>query len=247
MTNSTIHQSLIELEDNLKEMASARQQVQTVAADSERLVSAINKLVKDIEKLRSQFSDATKNVTGNLFTGANEVNDAIKRHASQFEASVSGSLATTSQVVADFSQGINALEKKLESAVSLSKNSFNKQLENGAVKLLDQSQQIFDRHNRQVELAEQQFNSLGHSIQELQTQIHQTDFNREIVLLQQSVQGLGGRIDALQMEQQQQHEIFARSLAILRQESGKKMDLLIKLICLAGLFAAGCLLVSIIK
>lgn len=55
MNNSLVHQTLVEIEQNLKNLQSAREQVNTVSMSSQKLVETISSLVKNFKSLETDF------------------------------------------------------------------------------------------------------------------------------------------------------------------------------------------------
>ena len=55
MSNTLIQQSLIDIEQNLRKLESARNQVGSVAEKTERLISSISSVIENVESIREAF------------------------------------------------------------------------------------------------------------------------------------------------------------------------------------------------
>lgn len=55
MNNSLVHQTLVEIEQNLKNLQSAREQVNTVSMSSQKLAETISSLAKNFKTLETDF------------------------------------------------------------------------------------------------------------------------------------------------------------------------------------------------
>src|SRR5690606_13231506 len=63
MNNSTTNQVLIELEENLKSLESARTQVNSVSQKSEHVINSFKKIAIQVEALHQQFEFEKKGLT----------------------------------------------------------------------------------------------------------------------------------------------------------------------------------------
>jgi hypothetical protein len=92
MNNSLVQQTLIEIEQNLKSLQSAREQVTSVSLSSQKLTETVTSLIKNFKSLESDFVNESKGFSEkidkelarfqtNLETGAkNAINQSSKFH-----------------------------------------------------------------------------------------------------------------------------------------------------------------------
>lgn len=66
MSNTVIQQSLIDIEQNLRKLESARSQVGTFAGKSEELIALVTELVSSIETLKKNYEEAESKVQKDL-------------------------------------------------------------------------------------------------------------------------------------------------------------------------------------
>lgn len=212
MTNNAVHQSLIELEENLKEVASARKQVQSVASDTERLVTTINKLVKDFEKLRIQYADANKSVSSVVSQSVGEFTSSLQQQTAIFQKSVSQTLSQSNEVVSQFMVDVNLLESRLETAVDSAGNMLGQRLDKGASDLLDQSRQLFERSRKSLDSLSDGIKSLDSSLTSLKERIDNTDFSRALDAFHGQLMAVSSNVAELLVESRSRNELVLNQL-----------------------------------
>lgn len=92
MNNSLVQQTLVDIEQNLKNLQSAREQVTSVSLSSQKLTETVTSLIKNFKSLESDFVNESKGFSEkidkelsrfqtNLETGAkNAINQSSKFH-----------------------------------------------------------------------------------------------------------------------------------------------------------------------
>jgi hypothetical protein len=106
MKNSTTHQALIELEESLKNLESARSQVENVSAKGEQVIREFAKVATQVEALHQEF-ELEKNGFGST------INKSLKNFDQQLAAKSDAISTKIKELNLEFSSNVNESIKKL--------------------------------------------------------------------------------------------------------------------------------------
>lgn len=81
MSDKTIHQSLLELEENLRSLESARKQVVNVTTSSEKVIEAFARILAQLEKLNEGFDTNNKEVLDSFDQVVEDLNASLKEES----------------------------------------------------------------------------------------------------------------------------------------------------------------------
>jgi outer membrane murein-binding lipoprotein Lpp len=121
MNNSAVHQSLIDLQGNLTKLESARNQVNRVSENSEKLISTVAELVRNIEALQDEFisekSSLADRVNNSLLvfnkTLDKNLNEVLSK-STDLTQKQQKSVDETKRKLDDFQNKIKSVEKTIQ-------------------------------------------------------------------------------------------------------------------------------------
>lgn len=178
MTNTSIQQSLIELEQNLINLNSAREQVQNVTEGTENLINVVRELITTIEGLSGQFDPSEYSFEDKIGESLNmfskSINDGAGKAITKYEKLSDDNITT-------FQSAVKALEKKLTDSLFKFENSIN----NGASKATETFEDISNKNLSAVENTVTKMNEFVIHLSEAEKQIRDFDLtksNQEIKL-----------------------------------------------------------------
>lgn len=136
-----MHQSLFELEENLKSLESARKQVVNVASSGEKVIEAFTRILKQLEKLNEGFDANNKEVLGSFDHVVENLNASLKEDSKK-------RLSDNESVQRKLSEAVDSTIKKLEACnkaldemvVSMKENN----IEQAIIKIDDQQINILN-------------------------------------------------------------------------------------------------------
>lgn len=106
MNNNSIHQSLVELEENLKNLESARTQVERVSEKSEQVISALAEVLGQIEALHQEFELEKSGFSA-------KINESLDGFDQRLVAKSNSITSKVKELNLDFSTAVNDSIKKL--------------------------------------------------------------------------------------------------------------------------------------
>lgn len=132
MNNSLVNQTLIEIEQNLKDLESARSQVNSVSESSQKMVRTINSLITQFDHAQKEFIEDNKGVS-------NQVNTAMEFFKNTLETSAKKSIKVSSDV-------LQKHEIQIEKTIELFKNT----LETSAKNSIKLSSEVHLKHENEI-------------------------------------------------------------------------------------------------
>lgn len=120
MNNSLVQQSLIDIEQNLKSLQSAREQVNSVSLSSQKLTESIASIVKSLEGLDENFlkerKEFSKKVEKELLTFQSNLESGAKNainHSSRFHQKHGVEIDKSIDKLSELKDQINSFQKDL--------------------------------------------------------------------------------------------------------------------------------------
>lgn len=83
MSNTAIQQSLIDIEQNLRKLESARSQVDNIADKSERLIVSIASVIESIDTIRESFDSDEGYLANSIQNSLDEFQASLKKHSKE--------------------------------------------------------------------------------------------------------------------------------------------------------------------
>lgn len=158
MKNTLINQSLIELEENLKNLESARTQVDKVSKKSERVISTFTKVLASVKALIQEFELEKSGFS-------NTINENLENFNRQLTAGHKAIATKTKELNLDFSTVVNDSIKRLyefQKQVDVQRDNYTfiigKNIENFNQNLLNSSK---DFNNKASELSTHFFDMIS--------------------------------------------------------------------------------------
>ncbi len=157
MNNKVLHQSLIDIEQNLKQLDSARSQVQTVSEMSERLITHIKQLVISVSALHAEFSSEKKSVQSILTTSLSDFKNELDKGGS-------GVLKKANDLNDSFVGSISALQNEfikekssIHNNITASLNEFKNELEKGSLEVVNKASDLNDNLVKSINRSQYEF------------------------------------------------------------------------------------------
>ncbi|MAM29321.1 MAG: hypothetical protein CMC13_09885 [Flavobacteriaceae bacterium] len=142
MNNNTVNQSLIEIEENLKNLETARNQVDGVSKKSETLILEVTKLINKIQVLENEFSLEKSGLSNNITNEISKFKKSLKKESDVFiekskEVSEKHSNSTLNNIerLAVFQEKLGIVEKNISEL----------DFEKGFVEIRERLQNILDQ------------------------------------------------------------------------------------------------------
>lgn len=183
MNNPAIEQAFIELEEGLKEIKSANENVNSVSQKSEQLIVAMTKVIASLNAISSNVS-LDKEVIQDQLT---ENNKALKNGITKILKDANESY---SEIQIKISENQNIFANDLKSILTDIKTKLQDEVENykSAVQIsLDSISKEVEGFNVQVRSVQESTLKFEHSLNELSDRISKTDFQREFGTLNKSL------------------------------------------------------------
>ena len=121
MNNLIVQKTLIELEENLKNLESARKNVENVSAKGEQIITAFNKVLKQIEILQNEFNNEKNGFNSLISTGIKNFNSSLDsksidfvKKIKDFETNISASINGTIQKLNLFETNIKQVTHNIQ-------------------------------------------------------------------------------------------------------------------------------------
>jgi DNA anti-recombination protein RmuC len=183
MNNPSIEQAFIELEEGLKEIKSANENVNSVSQKSEQLIVTMTKVIASLNAISSNVS-LDKEVIQDQLT---ENNKALKTGITKILKDANESY---SEIQSKISENQNIFANDLKSILKDIKTKLQDEVENykSAVQIsLDSISKEVEGFNVQVRSVQESTLKFEHSLNELNDRISKTDFQREFDTLNKSL------------------------------------------------------------
>lgn len=183
MNNPAIEQAFIELEEGLKEIKSANENVNSVSQKSEQLIVTMTKVIASLNAISSNVS-LDKEVIQDQLT---ENNKALKNGITKILKDANESY---SEIQIKISENQNIFANDLKSILKDIKTKLQDEVENykSAVQIsLDSINKKVEGFNVQVRSVQESTLKFEHSLNELNDRISKTDFQREFDTLNKSL------------------------------------------------------------
>lgn len=183
MNNPAIEQAFLELEEGLKEIKSANDNVNNVSQKSEQLILTMTKVITSLNAISSNVS-LDKEVIQDQLT---ENNKALKTGVTKILKDANDSY---SEIQSKISENQNAFSNELKSILKDIKNKLQDEVENynSAVQVsLESISKEVEGFNLQVRSVQEGALKFENSLNELNERITQTDFQRDFESLNKSL------------------------------------------------------------
>lgn len=140
MNNSSIHQTLVEIEQNLKNLQSAREQVNAVTMSSQKLTETVSSLAKNFKTIEADFIKGTKEF-------ADKVENEFERFQTNLDSGAKNAIHQSSEINkkhgVEIDKTINKLNELSQAVTQLEKNISGFDLDS-KLSLINQSIYKFD-------------------------------------------------------------------------------------------------------
>jgi hypothetical protein len=183
MNNPAIEQAFMELEEGLKEIKSANENVNSVSQKSEQLIITMTKVIASLNAISSNVS-LDKEVIQDKLT---ENNKALKTGITKILKDANDSY---SEIQSKISENQNTFSNDLKSILKDIKTKFHGEVENykTAVQVsLDSISKEVEGFNVQVRSVQEGTLKFENSLNELNKRITKTDFQRDFESLNKSL------------------------------------------------------------
>ncbi len=128
MNNPAINTALSEMEQNLKNLESARNQVSQVSEKSKEIITAVSSLVNSVENLKSSYADEErnlkqvfKNVSNDLSISFNGSIEEVKKSTKEYHKFQDEHIKSIQSSVQKLNTSLSETSKKLEE-IDIEKN-----------------------------------------------------------------------------------------------------------------------------
>ena len=194
MNNSAVQQSLIELEENLKKLESARVQVASVSKNSELLIVSVTKLVSNIELLQNEFTNQKDSFSDSVNTSLSDFNallvkgtKTVLNKSDEISKKQEKAIDITIEKLNEFQSNIKELysneEKFFHESIHKSLGDFNEVLESGTNQVLTKYGDLSKKQESAINATISQLNAFQATIKEVEKNIHDFDLEENFVLL----------------------------------------------------------------
>jgi len=139
MNNTLVHQTLIEIEQNLKELESARNQVNSVSASSQSLVVAVSSIIKKIERLEKDLVEDRQNQIG-------RIDEDLEQFQTKLKTNSDKAIEKSEELHTNYSAEIQIQIENLSTEL----NKFKINLERSAKDASDQSTALGKKQNFEI-------------------------------------------------------------------------------------------------
>jgi flagellar biosynthesis chaperone FliJ len=139
MNNTLVHQTLIEIEQNLKELESARNQVNSVSASSQSLVVAVSSIIKKIERLEKDLVEDRQNQIG-------RIDEDLEQFQTKLKTNSDKAIEKSEELHTNYSAEIQSQIENLSTEL----NKFKINLERSAKDASDQSTALGKKQNFEI-------------------------------------------------------------------------------------------------
>jgi hypothetical protein len=114
-SENLIEKSLLELEENLKMLDSARKQVDTLSEGSERLIQAVVRLISQIESVRNVFADSRHGISRDIETATESMLSAANLYSENYKKALSDLIDESKSANSQIYKGIGDQHSKIAS------------------------------------------------------------------------------------------------------------------------------------
>lgn len=195
MNNNAIHQSLVEIEANLKNLESARRQVVTVSSNSEKLVSVITKLLAELERLKGHYQEERQQVVKGIESNIQVLQNTLDKGADDFHAESDKALKKYTAITKKLLTELGTISQQTQDALRTSVETFDNRLEAGAKEVFTKTRFIIDAHEKQVDSLLERMAQLRLAMATLTSKIQTTDFKEEFTVLQEKLSKVKNNIE----------------------------------------------------
>lgn len=179
MNNPAIEQALIELEESLKQIKSANENVNSVSQKSEQLIFNMNKVIEALNAISSNINIDKKAINDQLSENSKTLKDGITevlKDANDKYSQIESQLDKNKQ---KFEIVLDGIAKSTESKLTIALNEYVESFKL-SVTLINNEIKYF---NEKVSSAKDNIGRFESSLNELESRITQTDFKTEFRLL----------------------------------------------------------------
>lgn len=175
MNNTLVNQTLIEIEENLREIQSARSQVYTVSQTSQSLIASVSSVIKKIEKLEK---DLVEDRESQLVKIGNEL--------LEFQTKLKSNSDNVAKKSSEFlTKHGSDIQNHLRS-VSVDMDSFKTNLVKTAKHASDQTASLYQNQSLEISKTIQELKNFQDELKKLDTKIANLDFNSRFENLRKS-------------------------------------------------------------
>ncbi|MBL7471370.1 hypothetical protein [Robertkochia sediminum] len=179
MHNTTLSQSLIELEENLKNLSSARSQVETVTMKTDKLVTTVAALLKNVEAIKEFYDEEKGGVQINIEKSLKSFKASLEMSAGKFKRESEGWASDQKKSVEDVLRSFRDLKTDLLAAKDeISELDFEKNFKDLQAQFehLEQKQDLLKEalalqernlleiQEKQIERQEKQFRNIQYTV-----------------------------------------------------------------------------------
>jgi hypothetical protein len=224
-----IQQSLIDIEQNLGKLESARSQIEKVSEKSEILISSIADAIKSIETIKSSFDEDENYLKNSVDDTINEFKSAIENVT---KTVISNASSTAEEQSTSFNNSLkkfdDSLKKGLENTLSKTGEIYAKQ-ELIISKNLDEVKVIFEKASKEIEGQGKSFSESHEKIssatiktlQEFQNQLEEVQKSIEKFNLKESLENISLDIKNLNEVIKSNHKEITDLMEGLKNENKK--------------------------
>lgn len=194
MNNSAVHQSLIELEESLKSLESARSQVENVSEKSEQIILSFTKVLKAIEALKLDFEDEKSIFSEAISTNINSFQSTIDKESAMFVKSLKELDLHIAENVENSLKEINAFQSKIgeetgnfTSAIDHSTREFRSTLEIKSSEFGKKSDELNQNYSKAVEVSIEKLSAFDKTVDKVANKIVNFKFETEIDRLKEKL------------------------------------------------------------
>lgn len=180
MSNAAIQQSLIELEQNLRNLTSAREQVENVANGTEQLISTVIKLVVTIEGLSGQFDPSE-------FSFEDKISDALKTFSKSINDGAAKAVKNYEELAEKNTGSFESAVKTLEQKLNESLKEFEKNINEGAEKATTKYQELSDKNSQAIESTVGKLDEFRIHLQKTEDQIKEFDLAKSHIEIKEKL------------------------------------------------------------
>jgi methyl-accepting chemotaxis protein len=188
MANTSIQQSLIDLEDNLKSLRSAREQVESVTDGVEELITSVRELTDTIETLSTGFDPSE-------FSIEDKLNEALQ----VFSTAINNGALKAIDEYEKLSGKNSDLQKKVEDKVNDALGVFSSAINSGAEKALDDYKGLTEKNAEALGMLSEGLQSFTANLSEVEQKIKKFDPHDSIREVNEKLMNVQDRLKALQI------------------------------------------------
>lgn len=149
MSNSAIQQSLIDIEQNLRKLESARSQVEGLAHKSEQLSSLVANLIESIEAIKISYEDAESSLQQNFEKSLIKFEGNLSETIHSVDIKSKEFLSNQESFITKAVDNLKDIDKNLlETKKSIQELDLEKRMNSIKVELSEIKEQVNSNHNK---------------------------------------------------------------------------------------------------